>query len=97
MNDPERKQAWRQARAAVRAYSRNPSESNAAHVEVAWREIRRMDGVSFWRAWQASVDSDDNRRQFRGGRFSDPPKLKPRRIRRGFVFWPSLSCAARRH
>lgn len=54
MNDPERKQAWRQARAAVRVYSRNPSESNAAHVEVAWREIRRMDGVSFWRAWQAS-------------------------------------------
>ena len=61
MNDPERKQAWRQARAAVRAYSRNPSENNAAHVEVAWREIRRMDGVSFWRAWQASESNPFDR------------------------------------
>ena len=54
MNDPERKQAWRQARAAVRAYSRDPSDSNAAHVEVAWREVRKMDGVSLWREWSAS-------------------------------------------
>ena len=54
MTDPERKQAWKQARAAVRAYSRDPSDSNAAHVEVAWREIRRMDGVSVWREWNAA-------------------------------------------
>ena len=53
MIDPERKQAWKQARAAVRAYSKNPSDRNAAEVEVAWREIRRMDGVSLWREWQA--------------------------------------------
>ncbi len=53
MIDPERKQAWKQARAAVRAYSKNPSDRNAAEVEVAWQEIRRMDGVSFWREWQA--------------------------------------------
>lgn len=54
MIDPKRKQAWQQARAAVRAYSKDPSDSNAAHVEVAWRKIRRMDGVSFWRDWQAA-------------------------------------------
>jgi hypothetical protein len=54
MIDPERKQAWKQARAAVRAYSKDPSDSNAAHVEVAWREIRRMDGVSFWREWHVA-------------------------------------------
>ena len=54
MNDPERKRAWKEARAAVRAYSKDPSDSNAAHVEVAWREIRRMDSVSFWREWQAA-------------------------------------------
>jgi len=54
MTDLERKQAWKQARAAVRAYSRDPSDSNAAHVEVAWREIRRMDGVSFRREWSAA-------------------------------------------
>lgn len=54
MNKPDRKRAWKQARAAVRAYSRDPSETNAATVEVAWREIRHMDGVSFWREWQAA-------------------------------------------
>jgi hypothetical protein len=54
MNDPERKRAWKEARAAVRAYSKDPSDSNAAYVEVAWREIRRTDGVSFWREWQAA-------------------------------------------
>jgi hypothetical protein len=58
MIDPERKQAWQQARAAGRAYSKNPSDSNAAHVEVAWRKIRRMDGVSFWRDWQAAKLGD---------------------------------------
>jgi len=46
MNAAERKQAWKQARAAVRAYSRDPSENNAITVENAWREIRRMDSVS---------------------------------------------------
>ncbi len=54
MNDPKRKRAWKEARAAVRAYSKDPSDSNAAYVEVAWREIRRTDGVSFWREWQAA-------------------------------------------
>ncbi len=54
MNDPERKRAWKEARASVRAYSKDPSDSNAAYVEVAWREIRRMDGVSFWREWQSA-------------------------------------------
>lgn len=54
MIDPERKQAWKRARAAVRAYSKDPSDSNAANVEVAWRQIRRMDGVSFWREWQTA-------------------------------------------
>ncbi len=58
MIDPERKQAWQQARAAVRAYSKDPSDSNAAHVEVAWRKIRRMDGVSFWRDWHAAKLGD---------------------------------------
>ena len=37
MNQSERKRAWKEARAAVRAYSRDPSDSNAAYVEVAWR------------------------------------------------------------
>ena len=54
MNAAERKQAWKQAKAAVRAYSRDPSENNAMTVENAWRKIRRMDSVSFWREWQTA-------------------------------------------
>lgn len=67
MNDPARKRAWKRARAAVRAYSRDPSEINAATVEVAWREIRHMDGVSFWREWQAArlTVSEDHRQDSR--------------------------------
>ena len=67
MNDPDRKRAWKEARAAVRAYSRDPSESNAAYVEVAWREIRRMDGVSFWREWQAARLTSTQTRPERAG------------------------------
>lgn len=55
MNAVNRKEAWIQAKAAVRAYSRNPSETNAVIVENAWREIRRMDSVSFWREWQTTT------------------------------------------
>ena len=69
MTDPERKQAWKQARAAVRAYSRDPSDSNAAHVEVAWREIRRMDGVTFWREWSAAKLTPSDRAS-QGARFA---------------------------
>jgi hypothetical protein len=61
MTDPKRKRAWKEARAAVRAYSKDPSDSNAATVEVAWREIRRMDGISFWREWQAATLTTNER------------------------------------
>ena len=55
MRTVNRTHAWIQAKAAIRAYSRNPSETNAVIVENAWREIRRMDSLSFWREWQATT------------------------------------------
>lgn len=71
MTDPERKRAWSEARAAVRAYSKDPSDSNAATVEVTWREIRRMDGVSFWREWQAATLTTSESRSDGAGRAAD--------------------------
>ena len=44
-----RREALTVAKAAVRAYSRNPSEANAAQVEEAWRAVRTIDAVAAWR------------------------------------------------
>lgn len=49
MTDKARVEALSEARAAVRAYSRNPTTTNAEKVEAAWRVIRTMDAVSAWR------------------------------------------------
>jgi hypothetical protein len=37
------------AKAAVRAYARDPSKANAIDVDVAWRRVRALDGVAAWR------------------------------------------------
>jgi hypothetical protein len=37
------------AKAAVRAYARDPSEANAIEVDVAWRRVRALEGVAAWR------------------------------------------------
>jgi hypothetical protein len=37
------------AKAAVRAYARDPSKANAIEVDVAWRRVRALDGVAAWR------------------------------------------------
>jgi hypothetical protein len=37
------------AKAAVRAYARDPSKANAIEVDVAWRRVRAVDGVAAWR------------------------------------------------
>ena len=71
MTDPKRKRAWSEARAAVRAYSKDPSDSNAAYVEVAWREIHRLDGVSFWREWQAATVTTSESRSGGAGTAAD--------------------------
>jgi hypothetical protein len=37
------------AKAAVRAYARDPSKTNAIEVDVAWRRVRALDNVAAWR------------------------------------------------
>ena len=49
MIETTRLEALTAARAAVRAYARNPSDRNAAKVEAAWTLVRRLDAVAVWR------------------------------------------------
>jgi hypothetical protein len=54
LKDAAREHAWLKVKAAVHAYSEDPSQGNEGEVEAAWREIRRIDSVSHWREWQAA-------------------------------------------
>jgi hypothetical protein len=49
MSSHIRIEAYSAVKAAVRAYSRNPTESNAVLVEQAWQLVRTLDAVSVWR------------------------------------------------
>jgi hypothetical protein len=44
-----RREVLNAAKAAVRAYARDPSKANAIEVDVAWRRVRALDGVAAWR------------------------------------------------
>ena len=46
---PARREVLNAAKAAVRAYARDPSKANAIEVDVAWRRVRALDGVEAWR------------------------------------------------
>jgi hypothetical protein len=46
---PARRDVLNAAKAAVRAYARDPSKANAIEVDVAWRRVRALDGVAAWR------------------------------------------------
>jgi hypothetical protein len=46
---PTRRDVLNTAKAAVRAYARDPSKANAIEVDVAWRRVRALDGVATWR------------------------------------------------
>lgn len=37
------------AKLAVRAYAREPSEANASQVEIALRQVRRLQSINRWR------------------------------------------------
>jgi hypothetical protein len=52
---PERRQALQEAKQAVRAYARDPSQVNADAVEMAWRRVRHLDGLAEWRQAGARV------------------------------------------
>jgi hypothetical protein len=48
-NGAERRQALQEAKQAVRAYAREPSQANAEAVEMAWRKVRQLDSLAQWR------------------------------------------------
>ena len=45
----QRRNALSVARAAVRAYARDPSDANAHGIELAWRRVRQIDSLAPWR------------------------------------------------
>ena len=52
------------AKAATRAYARDPSDANAAKVEAAWQTVRRLETVTVRRRLrQADLHPDPQRRQ----------------------------------
>ena len=61
MIDSTRQEALSAARAAVRAYARDPSDGNASNVEAAWTVLRRLDAVSVWRREQRPMQSAERR------------------------------------
>jgi hypothetical protein len=54
---PARRDVLNAAKAAVRAYARDPSKANAIEVDVAWRRVRALDGVAAWRKADKPVDA----------------------------------------
>ena len=53
---PARRDVLNAAKAAVRAYARDPSKANAIEVDVAWRRVRALDGVAAWRKAKPAGD-----------------------------------------
>jgi hypothetical protein len=45
----QRRDALNAAKAAVRAYARDPSSAHAIDVDVAWRRVHALDQVTPWR------------------------------------------------
>ncbi len=54
---PARRDVLNAAKAAVRAYARDPSKANAIDVDAAWRRVRALDGVADWRREAKPADS----------------------------------------
>ncbi len=46
---PARRDLLNAAKAAVRAYARDPSQANAIEVDVAFRRVRALADVTAWR------------------------------------------------
>jgi hypothetical protein len=52
----QRRDALQAAKAAVRAYARDPSNAHAIEVDVAWRRVRALDRVTPWRTTAETVE-----------------------------------------
>ena len=45
----DRKNILQDAKIAVRAYAKDPSEANAERVESAWQTVKHLQAASIWR------------------------------------------------
>ena len=52
MHQDDRKRIFADAKLAVRAYAKDPSDNNAARVHTAWKTVSDIETRSFWRQWQ---------------------------------------------
>ena len=52
MHREDRKRMFAAAKLTVRAYAKDPSDNNAAQVQVAWKAVSDMKTRSFRRQWQ---------------------------------------------
>ncbi len=52
MHQDDRKRMFATAKLTVRAYAKDPSDNNAARVQVAWKAVSDMKARSFLRQWQ---------------------------------------------
>ncbi len=48
MHQEGRKRMFAAAKLTVRAYAKDPSDNNAARVQVAWKAVSDMKTRSFW-------------------------------------------------
>jgi len=49
MLNEDHKNALSDAKSAVRAYAKNPSDTNAERVETAWQTVKRLKAATMWR------------------------------------------------
>ncbi len=57
MHQDDRKRMFAAAKLTVRAYARDPSDNNAARVQVAWKAVSDIKTRSFLRQWQEARHS----------------------------------------
>lgn len=65
MTTDDRKDAFVAAKAAVNAYSKDPTDENAARVQSAWMAVKDLQATPIWRQqfemWlQSDPDPDDD-------------------------------------
>ncbi len=58
MLQENRTEALAAAKAATRAYARDPSDANAARVEAAWQAVRRLETVTVRRRLRQAEHAD---------------------------------------
>ncbi len=63
--EEERREAWSAAKLAVRSYARDPTDSNAGKVTIAWRRVRAAATGTIDRRTDAELVELENRKRFR--------------------------------